>query len=61
MISPHRPRRVEDCLKKQDEKTPPPKSRNTSALRRALQEGEQRRLEYVASLHPREREALDPS
>jgi hypothetical protein len=26
----------------------------------ALEAGELRRLEYVASLHPREREALDP-
>jgi hypothetical protein len=35
-------------------------SRDSEALRRALAEGEARRLEYVATLHPREREALDP-
>ena len=35
-------------------------SRTVQRQKTTVQEGERRRLEYVATLHPQEREALDP-
>jgi hypothetical protein len=46
-------------VKKKETLLPAP-SREDLAFKRALQEGEARRLEYVKTLHPRERENLDP-
>jgi len=45
--------------KKKEEPLPAP-SRGDEAFKRAMAEGEARRLEYVRTLHPRERENLDP-
>jgi len=47
-------------LKKSAEKTPAPTTGSEIAMRKALQEGEHRRQQYLETLHPRQREALDP-
>jgi|GEM_PF-2250124 hypothetical protein len=47
--------------KRQQEKDPPPLSPLTNpAQRRAWDEGEARRQEYLATLDPRQRQDLDP-
>jgi hypothetical protein len=46
--------------KSKEESMPSRNSRDSQAQRRALAEGEERRLEYVATLHPKERDNLDP-
>jgi hypothetical protein len=47
-------------LKKSAEKIPAPKAGPDVALLKVLEDGEHRRQEYLATLHPRQREALDP-
>lgn len=48
-------------VKPKAETPPPPREAPADrTLKQAQDEGELRRLAYVATLHPREREALDP-